>query len=122
MAERFRSREVEQSIGIGWIDQHKHRKQSFADIFVQRSEIFWILIDAELMLSPDPLFDNKLENFRTLYDYIIEAERMRCWLFGCECLSDLGRGSGFSDPGSSQTITRRSREARASDACTGTGS
>lgn len=35
----------------------------------------WILIDAELMLSPDPLFDSKLEEFRTLYEYIIKAER-----------------------------------------------
>ncbi len=35
----------------------------------------WNLIDAELMPGPDPLFDSKLEHFRTLYDYIIEAER-----------------------------------------------
>jgi hemerythrin-like domain-containing protein len=35
----------------------------------------WILIDAELMPSSDPLFDNKLEEFRMLYEYIIEAER-----------------------------------------------
>ncbi len=35
----------------------------------------WNLIDAELMLGPDPLFDSKLEKFRTLYEYIIEAER-----------------------------------------------
>ena len=35
----------------------------------------WNLIDTELMPGPDPLFDNKLEHFRTLYDCIIEAER-----------------------------------------------
>ncbi len=35
----------------------------------------WNLIDAELMPGPDPLFDSKLEKFRTLYEYIIEAER-----------------------------------------------
>ncbi len=35
----------------------------------------WILIDEELMLSPDPLFDSNLEEFRVLYEYIIKAER-----------------------------------------------
>ena len=35
----------------------------------------WNLIDAELMLGPDPLFDSKLKKFQMLYEYIIEAER-----------------------------------------------
>ena len=35
----------------------------------------WNLIDAELMPGPDPLYDCKLEKFRTLYEYIIKAER-----------------------------------------------
>lgn len=61
------------------LQQRKHMAFEELHLFPLAESRFndadWKLIDAELMPSLDPLYDCKLEKFRTLYEYIIEAER-----------------------------------------------
>lgn len=61
------------------LQQRKH--MSFEELHLfplaesRLNDADWNLIDAELMPGADPLFESKLENFRTLYENIIEVRR-----------------------------------------------